>query len=115
LGIKAERCAITCCTQPVFAGMTASLYVRGTFSVEEAEQALRGALGLQTATQLRSLRPRKVMGRAPVYWSSVRADPGGDGVHLWLAADNLTGAGAAVPVALAEAVLAGGLLSRAEA
>ena len=115
LGIDPGRCAVTCCTQPVFAGMTAALHFRGAFTAEKVEISLRQAGGLSTATLVRSLRPRKVMGRSPVYWASIKNDPLGDGVHLWLAADNLAGAGAAVPVAAAEAVLAAGLLTRMEA
>lgn len=115
LGIDPGRCAVTCCTQPVFAGMTAALHIRGQFTADKVETVLGEAGGLSTATRVRSLRPRKVMGRSPVYWSSIRNDPMGDGVHIWLAADNLAGAGAAVPVSVAEAVLSAGLLTRMEA
>lgn len=115
LGTNLNRVAVQIATQPVFSGMTAALYIRGVDSAEAVEAALRDAPGLATAARMRTLRPRKVMGRAPVYWGGVRADPTGEGVHLWLAADNVAGAGAAVPVALAEAIVASGLTSQLEA
>lgn len=115
LGLNPARIAVQLCTQPVFSGMTAALHIRGVDSVEVAENALRDGAGLATAGRLRTLRPRKVMGRGLVYYGGVRPDPSGDGVHLWAAADNVAGAGAAVPVALAEALVAAGLLSRVEA
>ncbi len=115
LGTNPKRIAVQLCTQPVFSGMTAALYIRGVDSAEAVEAALRDAPGLATAARMRTLRPRKVMGRGPVYWGGVRADPTGEGVHVWIAADNVTGAGAAVPVALAEAIVALGLTSSLEA
>jgi aspartate-semialdehyde dehydrogenase len=95
--------------------MTAALHVAGAFGLEQAEEALREGRGLSAANRISSLRPRKVMGKGPVFWGGLRADPAGDGVHLWIAADNLAGAGAAVPLALAEAIFEAGLLTRVEA
>ncbi|MSQ03393.1 MAG: hypothetical protein EXR71_16120 [Myxococcales bacterium] len=115
LGVNPARIAVQVATQAVFSGMTAALHIRGLDSAEAAESALAGAAGLATSARLRTLRPRKVMGRAPVYFGGVRADPAGDGIHLWAAADNIAGAGAAVPVALAELLIAAGLTSRLEA
>ena len=55
------------------------------------------------------------MTKAPVYFGGVRADPAGDGIHLWLAADNLAGAGAAVPILLAERLLNAGVTTEVDA
>ncbi len=115
LGVNPKRVAVMCCTQPVFSGMTAALHLRGVENIDAVEAALREGAGLATAARLRTLRPRKVMGRGAVYWGGVRPDPGGDGVHLWLAADNVAGAGAAVPIALAEALFGAGLTAEGEA
>ena len=115
LGVNPNRIAVQLCTQPVFSGMTAALHIRGVESAEAAEAALRDAPGLATAVRLRTLRPRKVMGRGVVYWGGVRPDPAGEGVHVWVAADNAAGAGAAVPVALAEALFGAGLAAEGEA
>ena len=114
-GLSAKRIAVQIATQPVFSGLTAGLYLRGVNDAEQGEAALRGAEGLSTAVRLRTLRPRKVMGKGLVYWGGVRPDPSGDGVHVWIAADNVAGAGAAVPVALAEILVNAGLTSRLEA
>lgn len=115
LGVNPNRIAVQLCTQPVFSGMTAALHIRGVESAEAAEAALRDAPGLATAVRLRTLRPRKVMGRGAVYWGGVRPDPAGEGIHVWVAADNAGGAGAAVPVALAEALFGAGLAAEGEA
>jgi aspartate-semialdehyde dehydrogenase len=115
LGVNPGRIGVQFCTQPVFTGMTAALHIRGVDDVEPAETALREALGLATAARMRSLRPRKVMTRASVYFGGVRADPAGDGIHVWLAADNVSGAGAAVPVLLAERLLGAGVASGIDA
>ncbi len=114
-GINPARVGVQVCTQPVFTGMTAALHIRGVDDAEAAETALRDGAGLATAGRLRTLRPRKVMGRGLVYFGGVRPDPSGDGIHLWVAADTVAGAGAAVPVALAEALVASGLTTRVEA
>ncbi len=115
LGVNPGRIGVQVCTQPVFNGMTAALHIRGVDDAEPAETALRAALGMATAARMRSLRPRKVMTRTPVYFGGVRADPAGDGIHLWLAADNLAGAGAAVPVLLAERLLGAGVATGVDA
>lgn len=115
LGVNPGRIGVQVCTQPIFTGMTAAVHIRGVDDAEAAEAALREALGLATSARMRALRPRKVMSRTPVYFGGVRADPAGDGIHLWLAADNLAGAGAAVPVLLAERLLGAGVSSGTEA
>ncbi len=115
LGVNPGRIGVQVCTQPVFSGMTAALHIRGVDDAEAAETALREAPGLATAARMRSLRPRKVMTKAPVYFGGVRADPAGDGIHLWLAADNLAGAGAAVPILLAERLLNAGVTTEVDA
>jgi aspartate-semialdehyde dehydrogenase len=115
LGVNPARIGVQLCTQPVFNGITAALHIRGVDNAEAAETALREAPGLATAARMTTLRPRRVHERAPVYFGGVRADPAGDGIHLWLVADNLAGAGAAVPVAVAERLLASGVSSGIEA
>ncbi len=115
LGVDPGRLGVQVVTQPIFAGLTAALYARGAVDTAAAEDLLRGSPGLASASRATLVRPRKVMGRTPVYWTGLRDDPGNEGVHIWLAGDNLAGAGAAVPIAVAEAVLEAGLLSTLEA
>lgn len=115
LGIDPSRVAFQVVTQPIFAGMTAGIYARGEVDSDAAESLLRGSAGLASAARSALVRPRRVMGRSPVYWTGLRDDPSGQGVHFWVAGDNLAGAAAAAPVAVAEAALEAGLLSGLEA
>lgn len=80
-------------TQPLFAGVTAGVHLRGV-TVEDVEEALRGAPGLGVVTRTARLRPRTFTGKPGVAWGRLRADPAGDGVHLWLVTDDLATAGA---------------------
>ncbi len=115
LGIDPARVAFQVVTQPIFAGMTAGIHVRGKIDSDAAESLLRGSAGLASAGRPALVRPRRVMGRAPVYWTGLRDDPAAEGVHFWVAGDNLAGAGASAPVAVAEAALEAGLLTAMEA
>ncbi len=82
-------------TQPLFAGVSAGLHLRGV-TVEDAEDALRGAPGLVAVSRTARLRPRAFLGKPGVAWGRLRADPRGDGVHLWVVSDDLASAGANV-------------------
>ncbi len=92
-GLPATRFPVTIVTQPLFAGLTAGLHMRGV-TLDAAEQALRAAPGLQALDRVARLRPRAVTGRSGVFWGRLRADPGGDGVHVWAVTDSLASAGA---------------------
>lgn len=86
-------------TQPLFAGISAGVHLRG-ISVEDCEEALRRAPGLGTVSRPARLRPRAIVGKPGVAWGRLRADPAGDGVHLWLVSDDLATAGAEVVAAV---------------
>lgn len=79
-------------TQPLFAGVSAGVHLRGV-TVEDVEEALRGAPGLVAVSRTARLRPRTFVGKPGVVWGRLRADPAGDGVHLWLVSDDLATAG----------------------
>jgi aspartate-semialdehyde dehydrogenase len=56
-----------------------------------------------------------VSGRDIVAWGRLRADPGGDGVHVWVVADNLVGAGAGAALAVLQLAVEAGKLPRRSA
>lgn len=113
-GIPASRVGIQLATLPLFSGSTCGLHLRG-ISVEAAMDAWRDAPALREVSRTEKLRPRAWLGRADIGWGRLRADPGGDGVHVWLVADPLVGAGAATPVRAAGLAYAAGLLQGTEA
>lgn len=101
-----EQVGVQIVTQPLFAGATAGLHLRGEgLDVDRVDAALRDVPGLRPVQARSALRPRKAIGKKSVFWGALRADRDGDGVHLWLVADPSTGAGADVPVQVAEWVL----------
>jgi aspartate-semialdehyde dehydrogenase len=108
--LAADRIALTFCTQPLFAGLTAGLHLRGV-SYEAAEAAWSDAPGLVAVGRTSRLRPRARLAKAEIAWGRLRSDPSGDGVHVWVTADPLAIGAAAVVDALgrlAEAGVLGG-------
>ncbi len=116
LGIPSDKIAVSLATIPLFSGVVGALHIRG-LGLEEVEQALRDEPGLRAVARAARLRPRAIVDklRTGVSYGRLRADPAGDGVHLWVLGDNLMGAGGAVPVAAAEWLLSRGLLTRSDA
>lgn len=110
-GLAPERIAVSLGTFPWFAGMVASLHLRGV-DYDAAENALNDAPGLKGLSTSAKLRPRAVAGRDVVAWGRLRADPGGDGVHVWVVADNLVGAGAGAGLAVLQLAVEAGKLPR---
>jgi len=109
-----ERVAVSLGTGPWFAGMVASLHLRGV-EEEAVATALGEAPGLKGLAATARLRPRAVAGRDTVWWGRLRADPGGDGVHLWAVADNLVGPGASAALGVLRLALSSGRLPRGQA
>lgn len=108
--VPADRIALTFCTQPLFAGLTAGLHLRGV-SYDAVESAWNDAPGLVAVGRTSRLRPRARLAKAEIAWGRLRSDPAGDGVHVWITADPLAiGAAAAVDALarLAEAGVLGG-------
>ena len=99
---------------PIFQGIVLNLHVRGV-TIDAAESALAGAEGLRAVSKSSRLHPRGVAGKPGVSWGRLRADPGGDGVHLVAIGDNLAGAAGAVPMLVAEWLSKAGAFSRADA
>jgi aspartate-semialdehyde dehydrogenase len=93
-GLPAEAVAVQVATQPLFAGVSAGLHLRGV-TLDAVEAAWQDAPELHAMTRTARLRPRAVTGKGGVWWGRLRADPGGDGVHVWAVADNLHVAGVA--------------------
>jgi hypothetical protein len=115
-GIAPEQLAITLCTSSHFAGIAGGLHLRGV-TLEAAEEALLNTPGLRSVQRSSRLRPRALVekGRSTISWGRLRADPAGDGVHIWVVGDNLVGAGASLPIQAAQWLLARGLLGQEEA
>lgn len=103
-------------TQPLFAGATAGLHLRGTsLTPDLLDDCFAQVQGVNAVQTLGALRPRKAIGKRSIFYGAVRPDPLGDGVHLWVVADPATGAGGAVPVALAEWLVDNGVIGGTDA
>lgn len=96
-------------TQPLFAGMSAGLHLRGV-DADAVRAAWEAAPLLRAVQRSPNLRPRKAMGKRSIFYGGIRPDPAGDGVHLWAVADPATGAAGAAPVAVAEWLVDSGLV-----
>lgn len=105
-GLPPSAVAIQLVTQPLFAGLSAGLHLRGV-SLEAAEEALSSSSAVGPIPRAARLRPRVVTGKNGVGWGRLRQDPGGDGVHLWAVTDDLATAGATAAAALAMVAAAG--------
>lgn len=92
-GFSASKVGVQVATQPLFAGVSAGLHLRGV-TIDTVEEAWRGAEGLVLVSRPAKLRPRATIGKAGVWWGRLRADPGGDGVFVWAVTDDLHAAGA---------------------
>lgn len=105
VGLPADRVGVSLCTGSVFAGIAGGLHARGigAEAVQEALEAASEGGWLRQVQRPERLRPRALVDRrrAAACWGRVRSDPAGEGAHLWVAGDNLAGAGGAVPVAAA--------------
>lgn len=108
-GIDPARVAVQIATQPLFSGLSAGLHLRGV-DVAAVEDAFGAVPELHAATRTGRLRPRAVTGKAGVWYGRLRADPAGEGVHLWVVADNLGGPAGQVPLRTLRWVLAAGLV-----
>lgn len=113
-GMPPDHIALTTCTAPIFQGVVMSLHVRGV-TVDAAEAALAEASGLRAVSRTARLHPRALAGKPGVSWGRLRADPGGDGVHLVAVGDNLSGAAGAVPMVVAEWLMRAGAFARGDA
>jgi aspartate-semialdehyde dehydrogenase len=104
--VASERIAVTLATQPIFAGLSAPVHLRGV-SYDAVEAAWNDAPGLVAAGRPSRLRPRARLTRAGVTWGRLRSDPSGDGVHAWVVADPLAIGAAAAVDALRRLAVAG--------
>lgn len=91
-GLAADKVGVQIATQPLFAGVTAGLHLRGV-TVEAVEEAWRATEGLVAVSRTSRLRPRATIGKPGIWWGRLRADPGGDGVFVWIVTDDLHAAG----------------------
>ncbi len=112
-GLAADWIAVTTCTAAMFQGVVVHAHVRGV-TLDAAEDALAQASrgpALRAALKSARLHPRAVSGKPGVTWGRLRADPGGDGVHLVAVGDNLAGAAGAVPLLVADWLVAAGMFA----
>lgn len=110
-GLPEDAIVVQVATQPLFGGVSAGVHLRGV-RLEDVEEALRGAPGLVAVSRTARLRPRAFLGKPGVAWGRLRADPAGDGVHLWIVSDDLATAGTAA-ARTASWLLGAGLLGGA--
>ncbi len=110
LGLQPQALALSLCAVPLFTGLAASLNLDFPGGVDLPD--VRATLG-----EVGNIRlgdpvpgPRRLAGKAAVYVGRLRADPMGDGLHLWAAADNLRFGASANAVALALALHRTGML-----
>ncbi len=84
-----HQIAVTTVLAPLFAGMAFDLHL--SFEREPQLPSVRAALeqtaGIRFGDPVPG--PRRLPGRSGLHVGRLRADPAGDGVHLWAAADNL--------------------------
>ncbi len=113
-GLSPDHIALTTCTGALFQGVVMSVHARGV-ELDAAEEALATATGLRSVRNATKLHPRAISGKVGISWGRLRADPGGDGVHLVAVGDNLAGAAAAVPLMVADWLAAAGVLARGNA
>ena len=109
-----DHIALTTYTAALFQGVVLNVHVRGV-TLDAAEEALNLAsagTALRAVLKSSRLHPRGVSGKPGVAWGRLRADPGGDGVHLVAVGDNLAGAAGAVPMLVADWLVSAGVLAR---
>lgn len=92
-GLAESHISVQVGTAPLFAGVTAAVHLTGV-TLEQVEELLGAAPGVGSVSRAARLRPRAILGKAGVAWGRLRSDPGGNGVHLWAATDDLATAGA---------------------
>jgi aspartate-semialdehyde dehydrogenase len=105
-GLDASAFVVQVGVQPLFSGISAGVHLRGV-AYDTVEEVLRGAPGLVAITRASRLRPRALLGKPGVGWGRLRTDPAGDGVHVWIVADELASAGAAALWAVEQALAVG--------
>ena len=106
-----ERVGVQVVTQPLFAGASLGLHLRGSgLDVDAAEAAWNASPGVKAVQQPSALRPRKAIGKRSVFYGALRPDPAGDGVHVWAVADTTMGAAGEVPVKVAEWLVQAGVV-----
>lgn len=98
---EAHQVALSAIMAPLFAGMALDLHLRFEREPQlpEVQNALETADGVRFGDPVPG--PRRLVGRAGLHVGRLRADPAGDGVFVWAAADNLRFGAAAHAIAAA--------------
>lgn len=113
LQLERPSIGVTVMMAPLFAGLALSLHLRvaeGT-RIEELRAALEVAEGVRAGDPVPS--PRRLPGRSGLYVGRLRADPAGDGFHVWATADNLRFGATAPAIGAATTLWREGRLARA--
>jgi len=112
--VQLERSAVgvTITMAPIFAGLALSLHLRVSEGTrpDELLRALEAAEGVRVGDPVPS--PRRLPGRSGLYVGRLRADPAGDGYHVWATADNLRFGATAPAVGAATTLWREGRLTR---
>lgn len=84
-----QQVAVSTVMVPLFAGLGMELHLRFEREpqVPEVRAALEGGDSVRYGDPVPG--PRRLPGRGGLHVGRVRADPAGDGIHLWATADNL--------------------------
>ena len=104
------RVAVGLALAPLFTGLAAALHIELESEAELAEIRARLEDGRTIRMGDPVPGPRRVVGRASLHVGRVRADPAGQGIHLWAVADNLRFAATGNALAIATALWRDGLL-----
>lgn len=109
-GLPPTRVILTASVAPLFTGLAASLHLQldAEAPLSEIRARLEQGHGVVYSQPLPG--PRRLVGRAGLYLGRLRADPAGDGVHLWAVADNLRFGGTANALGVATALWREGLV-----
>jgi len=108
--IAPSRVAVGLALAPLFSGVAAALHIELESEAELAEIRARLEDGRSLLVGDPLPGPRRIVGRAALHVGRLRADPAGQGIHLWAVADNLRFAATGNALAIATALWRDGLI-----
>jgi len=108
LPIPPQRVVISTVMVPLFAGLGLSLFVDVSEDLEGVRNALSASSLLEVVDPIPG--PRRLIGNPRIHVGRLRADPRGEGIHLWASADNLRACASVTAVQSAVAMWRDGLI-----
>lgn len=105
-----EDFPLTLCVAPLFSGLAVSLdlEIPDGFEMDDSKAAYADLPTVRLGDPVPG--PRRLTGKAAAYVGRLRADPQGDGLSLWAAADNLRFGASSTAVSIVSALVRTGML-----